>query len=147
MFISRFMTKDVVTLGRDSDIAEAKQLMVRYRIRHLPVTRPDNTLIGMVTDRDIRSAMPSTFTGAGSGMADAGNGQGRPFVGRQPRLQTLHADTRSRLKWPGFNQPLSDVQPDVRLAAAVAADGMALRFAFAFGNDTGCRSDRLLFFQ
>ena len=59
MFISKFMTKDVVTLGRESDIAEAKELMIRYRIRHLPVTRPDNTLIGMVSDRDIRSAMPS----------------------------------------------------------------------------------------
>ena len=59
MFISRFMTKDVVTLGRESDLAEAKQLMDRYRIRHLPVTRADNTLIGIVSDRDIRSAMPS----------------------------------------------------------------------------------------
>jgi acetoin utilization protein AcuB len=55
------MTKDVVTLGRDSDIAEAKQLMIRYRIRHLPVTRPDRTLIGIVSDRDVRSAMPSKF--------------------------------------------------------------------------------------
>jgi acetoin utilization protein AcuB len=55
------MTKDVVTLGRESDIAEAKQLMVRFRIRHLPVTQPDNTLIGIVSDRDIRSAMPSKF--------------------------------------------------------------------------------------
>jgi acetoin utilization protein AcuB len=61
MFISRFMTKDVVTLGRVSDIAEAKQLMIRYRIRHLPVTRSDRTLIGIVSDRDIRSAMPSKF--------------------------------------------------------------------------------------
>lgn len=61
MFISKFMTKNVVTLGRDSDIAEAKQLMVRYRIRHLPVTRPDRTLIGIVSDRDVRSAMPSKF--------------------------------------------------------------------------------------
>ncbi|MFO7716550.1 CBS domain-containing protein [Desulfosarcina sp.] len=61
MFISKFMTKDVVTLGRDSDIAEAKQLMIRYRIRHLPVTRPDRTLIGIVSDRDVRSAMPSKF--------------------------------------------------------------------------------------
>ncbi len=61
MFISKFMTKDVVTLDRDSDIAEAKQLMARYRIRHLPVTRPDRTLIGIVSDRDVRSAMPSKF--------------------------------------------------------------------------------------
>ncbi|WP_319407144.1 CBS domain-containing protein [uncultured Desulfosarcina sp.] len=61
MFISKFMTKDVITLGSDSDIAEAKQLMIRYRIRHLPVTRPDRTLIGIVSDRDVRSAMPSKF--------------------------------------------------------------------------------------
>lgn len=61
MFISRFMTRDVVTLGLESDITEAKKLMVRYRIRHLPVTRPDGTIVGMVSDRDIRSAMPSTY--------------------------------------------------------------------------------------
>ncbi len=61
MFISRFMTKNVVTLDRESDIAEARTLMTRYRIRHLPVTRPDSTLIGIVSDRDIRSAMPSTY--------------------------------------------------------------------------------------
>ena len=35
--------------------------MIRYRIRHLPVTRPDSTLIGIVSDRDIRSAMPSKY--------------------------------------------------------------------------------------
>jgi len=61
MFISKFMTKDVVTLGRESDIAEAKKLMIRYRIRHIPVTRQDSTLIGIVSDRDIRSAMPSKY--------------------------------------------------------------------------------------
>ena len=60
MFISRFMTKNVVTLDRESDIAEARTLMARYRIRHLPVTQPDSRLIGIVSDRDIRSAMPST---------------------------------------------------------------------------------------
>ena len=61
MFISKFMTQEVVTVGRESDIAEAKKLMIRYRIRHLPVTRTDSTLIGIVSDRDIRSAMPSKF--------------------------------------------------------------------------------------
>ncbi len=61
MFISKFMTKDVITLGRESDIAEAKKLMTRYRIRHLPVTRQNSTLIGIVSDRDIRSAMPSKY--------------------------------------------------------------------------------------
>ncbi len=61
MFISKFMTKDVVSLSRETDIAEARKLMIRCRIRHIPVTRSDNTLIGIVSDRDIRSAMPSKY--------------------------------------------------------------------------------------
>ncbi len=61
MFISKFMTKDVITLGRESDIVEARELLFSYRIRHLPVTRRDGTLIGIVSDRDIRSAMPSKY--------------------------------------------------------------------------------------
>ena len=61
MFISKFMTKEVVTVDRNADIIEARKLMTRYRFRHLPVTRSDNTLIGIVSDRDIRSAMPSTY--------------------------------------------------------------------------------------
>jgi acetoin utilization protein AcuB len=61
MFISRFMTKEVVTIDRNADIADARKLMIRYRFRHLPVVRSDGTLIGIVSDRDIRSAMPSTY--------------------------------------------------------------------------------------
>jgi hypothetical protein len=36
----------------------------------------------------------------------------------------------------GFNPSLSDVQPDIRLAAAVAADGMTFGFPFTFSHDT-----------
>ncbi len=61
MFISKFMTREVVTLNREMDIAEANRLMSRYRIRHLPVIRSDKTLVGIVSDRDIRSAMPSKY--------------------------------------------------------------------------------------
>jgi acetoin utilization protein AcuB len=61
MFISKFMTENVVTLHREADIVEAQRLMRRYRIRHLPVIRSENTLIGIVSDRDIRSALPSTY--------------------------------------------------------------------------------------
>ena len=34
--------------------------MAQNRIRHLPVVDEDDFLVGIVTDRDIRSAMPST---------------------------------------------------------------------------------------
>jgi acetoin utilization protein AcuB len=59
MFIDRSMTRDVVTIGPDDEIDAAQSLLVRHRIRHLPVIDENGVLIGIVTDRDIRSAMPS----------------------------------------------------------------------------------------
>jgi acetoin utilization protein AcuB len=35
--------------------------MAENKVRHLPVTEPDGRLIGIVTDRDIRSALPYKF--------------------------------------------------------------------------------------
>jgi acetoin utilization protein AcuB len=61
MFVSRSMTQKVVTINKDADILEAKELMEQYQIRHVPVVEPDGLLIGMITDRDLRSALPSTF--------------------------------------------------------------------------------------
>jgi acetoin utilization protein AcuB len=61
MFVSRSMTQKVVTINKDADVLEAKELMEQYQIRHLPVVEPDGLLIGMLTDRDIRSALPLTF--------------------------------------------------------------------------------------
>lgn len=61
MFVSRSMTKKVVTINKDADILEAKELMEQYQIRHVPVVEPDGLLIGMITDRDIRSALPMSF--------------------------------------------------------------------------------------
>lgn len=58
MFITRSMTRKVITIGPEADIFEAQDLMRRNRIRHLPVVGDDNKLIGIVTDRDIRSALP-----------------------------------------------------------------------------------------
>lgn len=61
MFVSRSMTQKVVTIDKNADILEAKDLMEQYQIRHVPVVEPDGLLIGMITDRDLRSALPSTF--------------------------------------------------------------------------------------
>ena len=60
MFIDKSMTRDVVTVGPETGILAAQTLMAQNRIRHLPVVVEDDILVGIVTDRDIRSAMPST---------------------------------------------------------------------------------------
>ncbi len=61
MFIDRSMTTEVVTVGPETGILEAHSLLARNKIRHLPVIEENGFLVGVVTDRDIRSAMPSTI--------------------------------------------------------------------------------------
>lgn len=59
MFVSRSMTRKVITIHEDADLHQAREQMASNKIRHLPVIDGDNRLKGIVTDRDIRSAMPS----------------------------------------------------------------------------------------
>ena len=61
MFVSRSMTRKVITVEPDNGIFKAQELMAANKIRHLPVIEPDGRLIGIVTDRDIRSALPYKF--------------------------------------------------------------------------------------
>ena len=61
MFVSRSMTRKVITVNPETTIFEAQELMAANRIRHLPVVVADNTLVGIVTDRDLRSALPYRF--------------------------------------------------------------------------------------
>ena len=59
MFIDQSMIRKVITIDPEAGIAEAKETMRRDRIHSLPVVSADRTLIGIVTDRDVRSAWPS----------------------------------------------------------------------------------------
>lgn len=58
MFVGKSMTKKVISIGKEVGLFEAHEKMVQNNIRHLPVVEDDNTLIGIVTDRDIRSGLP-----------------------------------------------------------------------------------------
>lgn len=50
------MSKDVVTLPVTADLNEAMRLMKEFDIRHLPVV-DDGTLVGLITERDVRGAL------------------------------------------------------------------------------------------
>jgi hypothetical protein len=52
-----------------------------------------------------------------------------------------------RLKGSSIIQPQLYVQPDIRLATAVAADGMPFGFAFTFSHDMGRYIGCFFFFQ
>jgi len=58
MFVSRSMVSQVITIDKDASVFEAQEKMAANGIRHLPIVDADNRLIGIVTDRDLRSVMP-----------------------------------------------------------------------------------------
>jgi acetoin utilization protein AcuB len=61
MFVSKSMTQQVITVEAEDDIFSAQKKMAQHGVRHLPVVDKENKLIGIVSDRDIRSALPETI--------------------------------------------------------------------------------------
>jgi len=61
MFVSESMSTNLITIKSDTRISEARELMRKHHIRHLPVTDKGDVLAGIVTDRDLRDAMPSSL--------------------------------------------------------------------------------------
>jgi acetoin utilization protein AcuB len=64
MFVKKYMTTDPVTIFPDVLILDAFRILKERDFRHLPVTDSSGRLEGMVTDRDIRSALPSSVASA-----------------------------------------------------------------------------------
>ncbi|WP_042721109.1 IMP dehydrogenase, partial [Flavobacterium sp. B17] len=48
------MISDPVTLTKDHTLAQAKDTMAKYKISGLPVVDAENTLIGIITNRDVK---------------------------------------------------------------------------------------------
>lgn len=64
MYIQYYMTASPVTVGPDKSLEEAHLMLKNYHFRHLPVVDEFGSLLGMVTDRDLRSAYPSSILDA-----------------------------------------------------------------------------------
>lgn len=62
MNVREMMTATLITAPPSMPIIDARNLMLKERIRHLPVMDPDGRLLGIVTDRDIRLNLPSQAT-------------------------------------------------------------------------------------
>ncbi|MFC0561996.1 acetoin utilization AcuB family protein [Halalkalibacter alkalisediminis] len=61
MIIEHIMKKNVITLTDTSTIKDAMQLLELHQIRHIPIINENQTLVGIVSDSDIRDASPSIF--------------------------------------------------------------------------------------
>jgi acetoin utilization protein AcuB len=58
--VADWMTESVLAVETFDSIAIARQLMAKHRVNQLPVLDNDN-LVGLVTDRDIRDAYPTSM--------------------------------------------------------------------------------------
>ena len=61
MTIKDWMSPNPVTVAPTASIARAQEMMVARRIRHLPVVQ-DGRLVGILSDRDVRTVLPSPAT-------------------------------------------------------------------------------------
>ena len=60
MSVSQWMTKSVMTIKPKDTLRHARERLAKYRINQLPVVVNDK-LVGIVTDRDVRDAYPSSL--------------------------------------------------------------------------------------
>ncbi len=58
--VADWMTESVLAVETYDSIAVARQLMAKHRINQLPVLE-DDRLVGIVTDRDLRDAYPTSM--------------------------------------------------------------------------------------
>jgi acetoin utilization protein AcuB len=61
MFVAKRMTPNPKVIESAATIADASEMMRKYKIRRLPVV-DQGRLVGIVTDRDLRSVTPSPAT-------------------------------------------------------------------------------------
>jgi acetoin utilization protein AcuB len=70
MLVRNYMSTEPVSVPPGTTLAQAAALTRAHRVRHLPVVR-EGELAGIVSDRDLRAALPSPLERAGAERARA----------------------------------------------------------------------------
>ncbi len=60
MYVKDYMQAIIMTISPQDHLSTAHRIMIDLFIRHLPVVLDGNQLVGILTDRDIRQASPSS---------------------------------------------------------------------------------------
>jgi CBS domain-containing membrane protein len=82
MRVQDLMRSHVVTLRMDESLDVATDIMNMGRIRHLPVVRSENQLVGIVTQRDL-------FKAGISSVLDLGNSRQKEWLGKVPVVHVM----------------------------------------------------------
>lgn len=56
------MKQDVITLSPSNTVRDALEVMLENKIRHLPIITEDRSVVGIITDRDLKEIVPSTMS-------------------------------------------------------------------------------------
>lgn len=59
MLIEEIMKTDIFTLKPSNTIKDASKIMRTQKIRHLPIVNDNHNLVGLLTERDLKNALPS----------------------------------------------------------------------------------------
>lgn len=79
LLVRDVMTSDVVSISLDATLAEAADLMIRLRLRALPVVNERREVMGMITDRQVMEHFLPRM-GMADEAEDRGEGAGRRAV-------------------------------------------------------------------
>jgi len=61
MLVEEIMNQNVFTLKENDSVEQAITIINEKKIRHIPIVNDQNNLVGIVTDRDIKEAAPSSL--------------------------------------------------------------------------------------
>lgn len=62
MLIEEIMKRKVITLTAEQTVSDALAIMLKHKIRHLAIVANSGELVGVVTDRDLKEAVPSIYS-------------------------------------------------------------------------------------
>lgn len=62
MLVEKIMTSPCTTIQGNQSIENALDLMTQKEIRHLPIVNEKDELLGIISDKDIKMALPSILS-------------------------------------------------------------------------------------
>jgi acetoin utilization protein AcuB len=64
--VREYMTREPIALRAEALLRDAVELVMVRRVRHIPIVDAQGSLVGIVTDRDVKRSLPSPLSAIAS---------------------------------------------------------------------------------